>query len=272
MQNQIKRYKVQSPLLKDYIKFFWELRIDHAQLNHKLLPQRNINIRINLSDTPHYILQNNQERILEDVYFLGLQSQFTDAYLKFNGKVNVMGICFQPDGLYPFLKTPLSEFRNLILGADEIGFKTVMKISNKLKETNKTIDRLIILENELISLLDDSFKPPDNFRLIFKSFRQDNSLSITEFCRQNNIGLRQMERRYNRYVGLSASSYNTLNRFHGSLNQLLNSGYSKLSDLAYVNEYFDQTHFIKEFKRFTGETPKNFVNQKNSILQIGKLT
>ena len=272
MQNQIKRYRVQSPLLKEYIKFFWELRIDHAQLFHKLIPQRNINIRFNLSDTPHYVCQNNQESIVEDVYFLGLQNQFTNAHLKFNGEVDVIGICFHPDGVYPFLKTPLSEFRNQLLGADEIGFKVARKISSQLKETHKTIDRFKILENELISLLNDSFLIPDNFRLVFNTLKQDNSLPITEFCRHSNISIRQLERRYNKYVGLSANSYHTLNRFHGSLNQLLNSDYSKLSDLAYDNEYFDQMHFIKEFKRFTGGTPKNFIKQKNSILQIGKLT
>jgi AraC-like DNA-binding protein len=80
-----------------------------------------------------------------------------------------------------------------------------------------------------------------------------------------------MERMFIRYVGLPASTYNTLNRFHISLNQLLHSKYVRFSDLAYDNEYFDQMHFIREFRRFAGDTPKNFVKNNNSILQIGKI-
>jgi AraC-like DNA-binding protein len=84
--------------------------------------------------------------------------------------------------------------------------------------------------------------------------------------------VRKLERLYNKYVGVSASTFSTLNRFHTSFNHLLYNDFSKLSDLAYDNGYFDQTHFIKVFKRFTGNTPKSFIHQRDSILQIGKLT
>jgi AraC-like DNA-binding protein len=39
---------------------------------------------------------------------------------------------------------------------------------------------------------------------------------------------------------------------------LLAKEVTSLTDLAYENEYFDQAHFIKEFKEFTGITPKEF--------------
>lgn len=54
-------------------------------------------------------------------------------------------------------------------------------------------------------------------------------------------------------------------------NAQINTRFSKFSDLAYDNEYYDQMHFIREFKRFTGYTPGMFVKKNNSILQIGKM-
>jgi len=71
MQNEIRRYGVQHPLLKKYIKFFWELHIENTQLNHKIIPQRNINLRFNLNDTPHYVSSNGKVQLLEDIYFSG---------------------------------------------------------------------------------------------------------------------------------------------------------------------------------------------------------
>lgn len=146
-------------------------------------------------------------------------------------------------------------------------------LTERLKEAPNVVARLTILENELLSLLDDRDYTPENFRQFFYMLKgNENSIQIADFCQRNNMGMRQLERMYNKYVGLSAMTFGTLNRFQNSLNQVLHSDYSKLSDIAFDNGYFDQTHFIKDFKRFAGDTPKSFVHQNNSILQIGKLT
>jgi AraC-like DNA-binding protein len=273
MQTEIKRYPVRHPLLKNYIRFFWELQIDNAQLNHKIIPQRNINLRFNLSETPQYANTDGKEHLLEDIFFSGLQDNFRNTHLKMNGKVHMLGICFFPDGFYPFFKIPVSEFKNQLVGACEAGFKLAKVISEKLREADRVESRLTILENELLILLVNSEQTPEKFRQIFNALKQsDSTLQISEFCRRNNIGIRNLERMYNKYVGVSANTYATLNRFHKSLNQLLYNDYSRLSDVAYDNGYFDQMHFIKDFRRFAGDTPKSFVHQNNSILQIGKLT
>jgi AraC-like DNA-binding protein len=201
-----------------------------------------------------------------------LHDHFTDAHLKLSGQVQTLGICFSPDGFYPFFNIPVSEFRNKLLGAREVGLKPAKTITEKLKEAPDICSRLNILENELAILLVNN-QTPQNFRKVFNDLnKNENQLRISEFCRRNNISVRNMERMYNKYVGVSANTYSTLNRFHTSLNRLLISDYSKLSDLAYDNGYFDQMHFIKEFRRFAGNTPKSFVHQNDSILQIGKLT
>lgn len=58
MKHEIKKYAVRHPLLKRYIKFFWELHIEHMQVNHRIIPQRNINLRFNLNETPQYLTFN----------------------------------------------------------------------------------------------------------------------------------------------------------------------------------------------------------------------
>ncbi|MFH0735734.1 MAG: AraC family transcriptional regulator [bacterium] len=273
MKHEIKKYPVQHPLLKNYIKFFWEIHIKDMQLNHKLIPQRNINLRFNLSLTPQYLCLNGKEHLLESVFFSGLQDHFNNAYLKLNGRVDMLGVCFLPEGFFPLLNIPVSEFKNQLLGADDVGFKPARIISERLMEAPDVAARLYILENELALLLDNGTQTPQSFRQLFKALDQShNPLQISEFCQRNNIGMRKLERMYNKYVGVSAKTYCTLNRFQNSLNQVLYDIYFKLSDIAYGNGYFDQMHFIKDFKRFAGNTPKNFVHQNNSILQIGKLT
>jgi AraC-like DNA-binding protein len=271
MQYKLIKYPVRHPLLEKYIKFFWEIHAEHMQLNHKLIPVRNIDLKFNLGDTPHYECLNGKEHLLEDVYFSGLQDHYRNAHIKLNGKVDVLGVCFLPEGFYPFLKIPVSEFKNQLSGASEVGFNAANTINERLKDAPDAAARLNILENELILLLEDGNNTPKNFRRLFNALNQrDNSLQISEFCQWNNIGMRKLERMYNKYVGVSAKTYSMLNRFHNITNQLLYKDYAKLSDIAYGNGYFDQMHFIREFKRFSGNTPRSFAHQNDSMIHIGK--
>ncbi len=264
---------VQHPLLRNYIKFFWEIHAEQMQLNHKVIPLRNINLRFNLSETPHFVDLNGKEHLLEDVFFAGLHDQFRNTYMKLSGKVHMLGVCFYPEGFYPFFKIPVSEFKNQLLGATEVGFNLSNSINDQLKAAPDVTTRLIILENELSSLLNDNNYNLKYFRQIFNKLQQNNfSIKISIFCQQNDINIRKIERMFNKYVGVSAKTYGTINRFQNSLNQILHSDYTKFTDIVYDNAYYDQMHFIKEFKRFAGNTPKSFVHQKNSILQIGKLS
>lgn len=269
MQHIIQRYPVRHPLLKGFIRFFWELGIDNAQINHKIIPQRNINLRFNLNDTPHYAKINGEEHLVDHVNFSGLQDKYMNAHLKMAGNVHVLGICFYPEGFFPFFNIPVSEFKNQLLGANEIGLRLMNEICNQLKEASDTISRLNIVENEFAKLLIKGNRIPENSRQIFKLH---NNSQVSEFCNQNKISIRSVERMFSKYVGISASTYFTLNRFHASTNQLLENKYHKLSDIAFDNGYFDQMHFIRDFKRFTGNTPKSFVQQQGSILQIGKFS
>ena len=272
MQHEIKKYSVKHPLLKKYIKFFWSFQACQLELDHKLIPQRNINLRFNLSDTPHFLSINGNQQRLEKVYFSGLHDRFANAHLQLSGNVDTLGICFFPDGFYPFLKIPVSEFKNQLLGAGEVGYKLSGSILERILTVNNIYIRLEILETELLNLLGQYKNYPDDFSEIFNELRKSEpSGSISDFCKKYNICVRKLERMFNKHIGISASTYSTLDRFHSSLNHMLYHDFSKLSDLAYDNGYFDQMHFIKDFKRFTGNTPKGFIIQNNSILQIAKL-
>lgn len=62
MNEQIIKYPVQHPLLRKHIKFFWEIRADYMQLDHQVIPVRNMDVKFNLSETPHYLQINEKIR------------------------------------------------------------------------------------------------------------------------------------------------------------------------------------------------------------------
>ena len=64
------------------------------------------------------------------------------------------------------------------------------------------------------------------------------------------------EKRFRKVVGTSPKKFASIVRFNAVLNNLNTT--KSLAQLCYENNFFDQAHFIKDFKQFTGETPENF--------------
>jgi methylphosphotriester-DNA--protein-cysteine methyltransferase len=77
---------------------------------------------------------------------------------------------------------------------------------------------------------------------------------------------RQLERHFRKQIGISPKQLGKAIRLQATLNLLLNKKSETLTDIAYESEYFDQNHFIKDFKDLVGVTPKEFLDNEHMTL------
>lgn len=80
-------------------------------------------------------------------------------------------------------------------------------------------------------------------------------ITITELARQLKINERTLRRKFNQYVGIPPKKFAKIIQFQTSLDQLSTGGFSKLNEVVYENGYADQSHFIRNIKKFTGKRP-----------------
>lgn len=71
------------------------------------------------------------------------------------------------------------------------------------------------------------------------------------------ISERQFERRFSQTVGISPISYIRVKRFNEAMRLMKTGRYDTLAEVAYALNFYDQSHFIHDIKRFTGVTPKS---------------
>jgi AraC-like DNA-binding protein len=67
-------------------------------------------------------------------------------------------------------------------------------------------------------------------------------------------------------VGLSPKQLGKVIRLQAALKMLLNQKNGNLTQVAYESDYYDQAHFIKDFKDFTGINPKEFLKDEEMKL------
>lgn len=80
-------------------------------------------------------------------------------------------------------------------------------------------------------------------------------IAINELASRLNTTERTLRRKFNRYVGISPKKFAKITQFQASLDQLSTGDFSKITDVVYENGYADQSHFIRNIRKFTGKKP-----------------
>ncbi|TGM08910.1 AraC family transcriptional regulator [Leptospira barantonii] len=95
---------------------------------------------------------------------------------------------------------------------------------------------------------------------------QEGESSISSLAANLGISQSKLEKDYKVFLGFSPKDYACLIRFRKAL--LLKNESSNLTDLAYRSGYYDQAHFIREFKKRTGQSPKRWFQSENESAQL----
>ncbi|HEY5823639.1 MAG TPA: AraC family transcriptional regulator [Cyclobacteriaceae bacterium] len=171
-------------------------------------------------------------------------------------------IAFQ---LYPFAAKTLLGINPRQLNDDCFDMRllanvNVEKTIGVLKNTRHFPTQKRFVSSFLLSLIEKSTIHPDQrvqlaITLILNS---KGKISLKELREKLHVTERTLERQFVEQTGIAPKQFIKIIQFNTSLRQLSEEEYSKLSDIAYENEYADQSHFIRMFKKFTGKTPLEF--------------
>lgn len=185
------------------------------------------------------------------------------------GKTGIFSVRFHPEGFLPFANIAIKEMENKAVSLEKIFDKDGLTIEQAILNTTSTIERINHIETFLLSRL----ALVETIDKIIKSTIEtivtaNGQLAIDALSKLNNINRRQLERKFSTVVGLSPKQLSKIIRLQTTLKMLINKKFTSLTGLAYEGAYYDQAHFIKDFKEFTGLTPKEFYgnNLKMSFL------
>ncbi len=261
------RYPVTNPLLKNIINYFWVLESEsEVSVNHKLLPVSNVDMIFNFCPSPITYINEEGNTETKSIHLNGIHNRFYSIIQ--TGKLKVFGVSFLQAGLFPILRTPLNEITDKTINVDDIITAFTDDIMEKVSFADSDIDIIKVIENKIVHLLDYNLMPEKIIYKILKLCASDTILNINDLCNNTGINRRTIERVFNKYVGISPKLFARINRFQKTIKELNHS--NSLTSIAYDFNYFDQTHFIKDFKSFVGCTPTEFINKNTSIKQIIK--
>jgi AraC-like DNA-binding protein len=184
------------------------------------------------------------------------------------GKNIMLGIRFYPHGAACFLREKVDQFNNLVVDFRDLSDNGVQVLYTKLLEESTWTKRMEMVEGFLLQRLSISERRFDKMTMvsdIMKEIRQyDFFDNIENVASRYGITSRYLQKVFLQYTGLTPKLYSKINRFQNSL-QLVIKKDTPLTSIAYDCGYFDQSHFIKEFKSFTGLTPSGYMLENSPV-------
>lgn len=181
------------------------------------------------------------------------------------GNGEVLGVKFKPAGFFPFATMANVSMNTLLNNKKEISDFFSLKYSlNKIEtcllNTKQVSEKIEVLESLLFfDYLDKQTNVDEKICLIntmVNTIATKKIMSVNELCEQYQVELRTLQRLFNQYVGVSAKWIINRYRMHEALTKIESAKQFDWTQLALDLGYFDQAHFIKDFKKLIGVTPK----------------
>jgi len=179
--------------------------------------------------------------------------------LDYSKKTATLLVAFHEGGAAAFFKEPLHELFGLHLGLDHlIRCSRLVEIEERLAEATNNLQQISMVEQFLCSIL----KNPQLDPLILKAVQAIKSshgdIRIKDLVTELPVSLDTFEKRFKRIIGASPKQFLTIVRLRSLIERYPQA--KSLTDAAVMAGYFDQAHFIKASKSFTGQTPTAFFN------------
>jgi AraC-like DNA-binding protein len=246
-----KHYPTQQ--LTPYIKYF-VVSENAVENEYKVFPSSGLVIGFQYKGQLSNLKDNTEIKLTKS----GITG-ITDGYSVFKNSADIGTILvyFTEIGFTHFASHPAHELFNLSLSLDDIFDKnSIIKVEEKLAIANTDKLRIKIVEEFLLLQLKDIKTDKLIVEAVKLIYQSNGTIRIKELNEKLFISQSPFEKRFRKVVGTTAKKFASIIRFHSVLENLNEA--KTLTEICYENNFFDQAHFIKDFKQFTGDTPENF--------------
>jgi AraC-like DNA-binding protein len=255
--------------LANYIEniFYYKDNLPNVTLE-RYLPDGNITLIIDLTEQPKSIFDN--ESLLEiqtckKAWFSGIRTKPITIPSGNNSEMLIVN--FKKGMAFPFVNIPLYNLINTVIDAELVFGKDLLDIREKIIETKNIELKLNLMEQYLSNRIKNS-------KLVNScvSFAINNIISsphdnkISKISSHISYTQKHFINLFKDAVGLVPKDFLKVMRFQRAVEEINNQKILNWSEIALSSGYYDHSHFIAEFKLYSGFTPKQYISKQSNYL------
>lgn len=255
------------PDLECVVKCYWILEgTPEKNSRQRIIPDGCIEMIFILADDVKRYMSGDEFILQPRAMVLG--QTIDPFYIEPTGRVDTFAIRFYPYGFANFVTTAIKDLANKETPIEQLfGKKQAKELEQKIIQATNTKERIAIAEKFLLHKLNDK-RTIDSLvkSTIDAILATAGSAPLNVILKNDFSKRRQLQRNFLKQIGISPKQLGKVIRLQAALKMLLNKQGESLTKIAYESEYYDQAHFIKDFKEFTGTNPGEFLDDDTMTL------
>lgn len=263
MASIITDYRVITPPphLADYVRFFWfsegVASIDEPFVHHAFAYPCPEFIFCYTGQFRYNVARGHQKVLTPGVYG---QTQ-TFSKVASTTKFGIFGFYLYPHTFPQLFCIPANELTDQTADIRSVCGKAGEILEEQIMSASNNDDRVKLVCDFLTSRLKNASTAYTPLLSSIKLMSTRNNLApVKAFAENSFLSLRQFERKFKEFSGFSPKLFLRITRF----NSLLNTSFwdKPLADIGYEHGYYDQSHFIHDFQKFSGHNPKEYFKRE----------
>ncbi|SHM95569.1 transcriptional regulator, AraC family [Chitinophaga jiangningensis] len=248
-------HQLPCPQLQPYVSNYLLIRSGEGRVN-TVLPGPGITLSFRITGNIQHT-RHDQVQTLGNYGISGIRKEA--QHMNYHPDTTWFLITFKPGRAAAFIQAPLHEVNSQVVSLDNFFPDAMLRDLSDRLQAAPTPAAMVAITDQWLLRLQPSALDPLVQAAIEKIQQRRGQLRMTELASALYTSKDPLEKRFRAIVGATPKQYATIVKLNHIIHQ---QPTQSLTSLAYDAGYFDQSHFIKDFRRFTGTTPHDFFSRK----------
>ncbi|MEJ2902584.1 helix-turn-helix domain-containing protein [Pedobacter panaciterrae] len=258
---RIQLYDIMTSL-RPYVKVICTMDCDEGtDISHiRVLPDTCVELFVNYTSTPVAIIGDELHK--RSIVSFRMSRPMDVQMRKGAG---CLAVCFHPGMAYKFFQIPIHTLADTTAALSDIWNNLAEEIEDNLACACNNETRVGILQNYLLQQLTTAKNDLQVAYCLQQAQFSGGLLSVSKLANDAGVSQRHLSRKFLQCIGLSPKEYLRVYRFIQSLHYIKKYPALSLTEIAYKSGYYDQAHFNRDYKTYTGYAPGKFTHAQHII-------
>lgn len=227
----------------------------------RVVPTGHIFILFELDNVPRNTFANETLEIkntYNKAWISGIQKNYISISTPQHSEMLVIQL--KPFGAFPYLHIPIHEITDKIVSGEKIFGDSIFELRGHIISTKRSEDKMALAEEWLVQRMDEDKIPSAELLDVMANLEKEPVTNLKNIIDSYPYTQKHLIEQFKKYVGVNPKYYQRILRFNEILAQLNQHKKISWTQVAYHCGYTDQSHFIKEFKHFSGFNPMTYIH------------